>query len=188
MVKAMRYVTEAWYPVVWADRIGRELTRHFVLEQPIVLYRRQNGDVVALQDACPHKLAPLSLGTIKGDDIECGYHGMTFDCAGKCVRIPGQDIIPRTAIVRSYPVQLKYGLVWLYMGEPKNADPKKIFNVQQYGQDDWHAVQGGTLRIECNYLSLCENLLDPAHVTFVHTTTLGTPAGATVPVQNELPQ
>ncbi len=41
------------------------------------------------------------------------------------------------------------------------------------------------LRIDCNYLSLCDNLLDPAHVTFVHATTLGTPAGATVPVNNE---
>jgi vanillate O-demethylase monooxygenase subunit len=181
----MKYVKEAWYPVVWADRVGRELTRHVVLEEPIVIYRLENGKIAALQDACPHRLAPLSLGKLKGDNIECGYHGMTFDCAGKCVLIPGQDIIPGSALVRSFPVEVKYGLVWLWMGDAKNADPKKIFHLPQYDQDGWHAVQGDTLRIECNYLSLCDNLLDPAHVTFVHTTTLGTPAGASVPVNNE---
>lgn len=179
------YVKEAWYPVVWADRIGRELTRHVVLSEPIVMYRLENGKIAALQDACPHRLAPLSLGKLKGDNIECGYHGMTFDCSGKCVLIPGQDIIPGSALVRSFPLEVRYGLVWLYMGEPKNADPSKIFKVPHYGADGWHPVQGDTLRIECNYLSLCDNLLDPAHVTFVHTTTLGTPGGANVPVNNE---
>ena len=181
----MKYVTNAWYPVVWADRVGRELTRHVVLEEPIVIYRLEDGSIAALQDACPHRLAPLSLGILKGDNIECGYHGMTFDCSGKCVLIPGQDVIPGNALVRSYPLQIKYGLVWLWMGDPKKADLSKMFHLPQYEAEGWHAVQGDTLRIECNYLSLCDNLLDPAHVTFVHTTTLGTPAGATVPVNNE---
>ena len=181
----MKYIRNAWYAVVWADRVGRELTRHTVLGEPIVMYRLESGGIAALQDACPHRQAPLSLGKLKGDTIECGYHGMTFDRLGKCVLIPGQDIIPGKAWVRSYPVQVKYGLVWAWMGDPEKADPNKIFHLQQYDKNGWHAVQGGSLRIECNYLSLCENLLDPAHVTFVHTTTLGTPAGATVPVNNE---
>jgi vanillate O-demethylase monooxygenase subunit len=181
----MKYIKEAWYPVVWADRIGRELAPHVVLGESIVIYRLENGTIAALRDACPHRRAPLSLGKLKGDNIECGYHGMTFDCQGKCVSIPGQDIIPGNALVRAYPLEVKYGLVWLYMGDPKNADPNKIFHLSQYDDGAWHAVQGETLRIECNYLSLCDNLLDPAHVTFVHTTTLGTPAGATVPVKNE---
>jgi vanillate O-demethylase monooxygenase subunit len=180
-----KYIREAWYPVVWADRVSRELKRHVVLEEPIVIFRQQNGKIAALQDACPHRLAPLSLGKLKGDNVECGYHGMTFDCSGKCVVIPGQDIIPGRAFVRSYPIEIKYGLVWLYMGDPQNADPSRIFHLEQYDRAGWHAVQGDTLRIECNYLSLCDNLLDPAHVTFVHATTLGTPAGATVPVNNE---
>ncbi len=85
----MKYVKEAWYPVVWADRVGRELTRHVVLEEPIVMYRLQDGKIAALQDACPHRLAPLSLGKLKGDNIECGYHGMTFDCAGQVRAHPG---------------------------------------------------------------------------------------------------
>jgi phenylpropionate dioxygenase-like ring-hydroxylating dioxygenase large terminal subunit len=181
----MKYIKEAWYPVIWADRVDRQLRRHVVHGQPIVIYRLESGKIAALRDTCPHRLAPLSLGKLKGDNIECGYHGMTFDCHGKCVLIPGQDIIPGSALVKAYPLEVKYGLVWLYMGNPNNADPKKIFHLPPYEDSSWHAVQGDTLRIECDYLSLCDNLLDPAHVTFVHTTTLGTPAGATVPVNNE---
>lgn len=123
----MKYVNNAWYPVVWADRVGRELTRHVVLEEPIVIYRLEDGSIAALQDACPHRLAPLSLGKLKGDNIECGYHGMTFDCSGKCVVIPGQEVIPGNALVRSYPLQVKYGLVWLWMGDAKKADVSKMF-------------------------------------------------------------
>jgi phenylpropionate dioxygenase-like ring-hydroxylating dioxygenase large terminal subunit len=180
----VKYARNVWYPLTWADEVGRELSRHMVLEEAIVVFRRENGKIAALQDACPHRLAPLSLGRLKGDSIECGYHGMTFDCSGKCVRIPGQDIIPGSAVVRAYPTEEKYGLVWIWMGNPALADPSTLFQLDQYDDPDWRAVKGGTLRIECNYLSLCDNLLDPAHVTFVHPTTLGTPAGATVPVNN----
>jgi phenylpropionate dioxygenase-like ring-hydroxylating dioxygenase large terminal subunit len=181
----MKYVKNVWYPLGWAEDIGRELTKHMVCEEAIVAYRREDGKLAALQDACPHRLAPLSLGKLKGDTIECGYHGMTFDCSGKCVRIPGQEIIPANAVVRSYPIEEKYGLAWVWMGDPALADPAKLFHIDQYDDPNWRAVKGGTLRIECNYLSLCDNLLDPAHVTFVHPSTLGTPAGATVPVNNE---
>ena len=181
----MKYVRNVWYPLGWAEDIGRELSRHMVLEEAIVVYRREDGKIAALQDACPHRLAPLSLGKLKGDTIECGYHGMTFDCSGKCVRIPGQEIIPGNAVVRAYPIEEKYGLAWIWMGDPALADPAKLFHIEQYDDANWRAVKGGTLRIDCNYLSLCDNLLDPAHVTFVHPSTLGTPAGATVPVNNE---
>src|ERR1700755_1433193 len=107
----MKYIKEAWYPVVWADRVGRELTRHVVLGEPLVIYRLGNGEIAALRDICPHRMAPLSLRKLKGDNIECGYHGMTFDCTGKCVAIPGQEIIPASALVRAYPLEVKYGLV-----------------------------------------------------------------------------
>lgn len=70
----MKYVRNAWYPLGWAEEIGRELSRHMVLEEAIVVYRREDGKIAALQDACPHRLAPLSLGRLKGDAIECGYH------------------------------------------------------------------------------------------------------------------
>jgi len=54
-------------------------------------------------------MLPLSLGRLKGDAIECGYHGMIFDGAGKCIRIPGQNVIPRNAVVRAYPTGERLG-------------------------------------------------------------------------------
>ena len=181
----MDFVKNTWYPVVWSDQVDQTLTRHVIANEPVVVFRRKDGTVAALHDACPHRLAPLSLGTLIDDTIECGYHGMTFDCSGRCVRIPGQETIPKKAVVRAYPIEERYGLVWIWLGDPALADPEKMFNLPQYGQEGWRAVQGGVLRIECNYLSLVENLLDPAHVTFVHKSTLGTPAGATIPVHND---
>jgi phenylpropionate dioxygenase-like ring-hydroxylating dioxygenase large terminal subunit len=107
--------------VIWADRVGRELRRHVVHGQPIVIYRLESGKIAALQDTCPHRLAPLSLGKLKGDNIECGYHGMTFDCHGKCVLIPGQDIIPGSALVKAYPLAVKYGLVLALHGRSQQG-------------------------------------------------------------------
>jgi len=63
------------------------------------------------------------MGRIKGDNVECGYHGLTFDCSGTCVRVPGADRIPPSARVRSYPVESRYGLLWVWMGDAANADP-----------------------------------------------------------------
>lgn len=73
------------------------------------------------------------MGRIKGDDVECGYHGLTFDCSGACTRVPGAERIPHVACVRSYPVEERYGLVWVWMGEAAKADPAEIFHVEHFG-------------------------------------------------------
>ena len=84
-----RYVRNTWYPVAWSRDIGRTLARRTVIEEDVVLYRTEGGNVAALEDACPHKLAPLSIGRLEGDQVECGYHGLTFDASGRCTRVPG---------------------------------------------------------------------------------------------------
>src|SRR6516225_12197826 len=82
------YVRNAWYPAAWSRDIARTLISRRVLEQEVVLYRTSTGSVAALEDVCPHRFTPLSMGRLRDDAIECGYHGMTFDCSGACVRIP----------------------------------------------------------------------------------------------------
>ena len=89
----------AWYPLTWSRNVTRKLAPHRVLGIDLVVYRTEAGNVVALHDVCPHRLAPLSMGKLKGDAIECGYHGMTFGSDGICVRIPGQKLIPANAKV-----------------------------------------------------------------------------------------
>ncbi|ROT44047.1 aromatic ring-hydroxylating dioxygenase subunit alpha [Pusillimonas sp. NJUB218] len=179
------YVLNTWYPIAWSRDITQSLAQRRIVEKDVVMYRNTQGKVVAQLDICPHRMLPLSHGKLKGDVIQCGYHGMEFDCSGKCVRIPGQDKIPAGAKVTTYPTHEHMGLVWIWMGDADKADPAKVYDLPQYHDPAWQAVEGDALRIECNYLNLCDNLCDPSHVSFVHLTTLGNAASEDVPVQSE---
>ena len=179
------YVRNAWYPAAWSRDVVHALTPRRILGQCVVLYRTSSGAIAALEDACPHRLTPLSMGRLRGDAVECGYHGMTFDCAGRCVRIPGQPTIPALAKVRSYPVVENMGLAWIWMGDAALADPSTVYDLPQYHDPSWSAVEGDALRIDCHYLNLADNLCDPAHVSFVHLSTLGSASGEDVPVHTE---
>ena len=181
----MTFVKNAWYVAGWASEFGDELRALTLLDQNIVMYRASNGKVIALEDRCPHRLLPLSKGKRIGDDIQCGYHGMTFDCDGKCVRVPGQDNLPASAYVETYLVHEKHDIVWIWMGDAALANLDDIFDLPQFTDPGWDAHQGGELHLKSNYLNVAENLVDPAHVSFVHPTTLGNAAGQDVPVQVE---
>jgi vanillate O-demethylase monooxygenase subunit len=181
-----KYVRNAWYPAAWSRDVGRTLVARRILEEDIVLFRRESGGFAALEDLCPHRLAPLSLGRLKGDHVECGYHGLLFDGTGKCVRVPGQDHIPSTANARAYPVHENMGLVWIWMGDPALADVAQVPDVPQYHQKGkWWPVEGDALPIACHYLSLADNLCDPSHVAWVHASTLGNASAEDVPVHHE---
>jgi vanillate O-demethylase monooxygenase subunit len=77
------------------------------------------------------------------------------------------------------------GLAWIWMGDPQAADSGKIYDLTQYHDPRWSIVEGDALAIDCHYLSLADNLCDPAHVSFVHLSTLGNAAGEDVPVHTE---
>ncbi|MBH68533.1 MAG: vanillate O-demethylase oxygenase [Rhodospirillaceae bacterium] len=182
----MSYVRNAWYVAGWSREIEQKLSRITIMGTNIVIFRQTSGDVVALEDRCPHKLLPLSKGTLVDNKIQCGYHGLTFDGTGKCVRIPGQDNIPKTAFVRSYPTHQKHDIVWIWMGEETKADPKNIFTLEEFDNPQWKAHQGDALYFKSNYLNVAENLVDPAHVSFVHPTTLGNPESEDVKVHTDI--
>ena len=86
---------------------------------------------VALEDTCPHRFYPLSKGQLIGDAVECGYHGLQFDCSGRCQLVPGQDKIPDSAKVRSFPVVQRWGWIWIWMGDPALADEGLIIDIPQ---------------------------------------------------------
>ncbi len=163
------FLKNCWYVAAWSKDIGRSLQAETFLGENVVLYRQEDGTPVALEDACPHRKLPLSAGNLKGDHVECGYHGLTFDCSGACVAAPTQsDSIPRRAVVRSYPVVDRYRLLWIWMGDPALADPDKIFPVDNFDSPTWGLTDGGVMDINCHYLWMCDNLLDPSHVAWVH--------------------
>ncbi len=179
----MEYVRNAWYVAGWSDDFNRTLKPLTILEQGVVCYRRESGEVVALEDRCPHRYLPLSKGRVLGDDVQCGYHGMTFGPDGRCVRVPGQDNLPSSAHVHRYPIQERHGIVWIWMGAPEKADPCEIFDMPEFDSNGWAVHFGDHLHIGSHYLNVAENLCDPAHVSFVHPTTLGNAASEDVPIR-----
>ena len=100
------------------------MTGRTILKEPVVFYRQANGEVVALEDRCAHRFAPLSMGHIVGGDrIQCPYHGLEYDKTGACVLQPhGNKNIPSRAGVKSYPVTEKHKAIWIWMGDPALAD------------------------------------------------------------------
>lgn len=180
----MSFVRNAWYVAGWAENFDRALTPLTIMDEAIVIYRTEAGRAVALADECPHKRLPLSKGRLKGDAVECGYHGLTFDCAGQCIRVPGQTTIPRAAVVRSYPLEERRGILWIWMGEAERADPDLIFDLPAFDDPAWVPHFGDALAVESHYLNLAENLCDPAHVSFVHPTTLGNPESEDIPIES----
>ncbi|WP_340119409.1 aromatic ring-hydroxylating dioxygenase subunit alpha [Pelagibius sp. 7325] len=181
----MTFIRNAWYVAGWSRDFGRSLTPLTIMDEDIVVYRTEAGRAVALTDECPHKRLPLSMGKLKGDAVECGYHGLTFGCDGKCLRVPGQSNLPSSAWVRSYPLHEARGIVWIWMGEAEKADPALAFDMPEFDDPRWAPHYGDALQLESHYLPVADNLCDPAHVSFVHPTTLGSAASEDVPIQCE---
>jgi phenylpropionate dioxygenase-like ring-hydroxylating dioxygenase large terminal subunit len=181
--RAMPFVRNCWYPAAWSHEVGRALVARTMLGEKVVLYRTEAGAPVALEDRCCHKFLPLSLGKLKGDTVECGYHGLTYDPSGACIRVPGQLRIPPQARVHSYRAVDHLGLVWIWPGNPTMADRGKLFQLPPYGAPGWTANRGPYTHIKAAYQHLIDNLLDPAHVSFVHLSTLGSSSMADIPVE-----
>jgi phenylpropionate dioxygenase-like ring-hydroxylating dioxygenase large terminal subunit len=177
------FLRNAWYVAAWDREVTRGLLPVQILGDHVVLYRTEVGVPVALEDACPHRKLPLSMGRLVGDEVECGYHGLVFDPAGRCTRIPGASKIPRAACVRSYPAVSRYGFVWIWMGAVAEADPNRIFPVAHYDDPRWGRNEGGTMTVDCNYLFVTDNLLDPTHVSWVHRTSFGNAACEEEPIE-----
>ena len=180
------FVKNAWYVAAWDHEVGHALTAATILGEEVVLYRKTDGTPIALENACPHRKLPLSMGRLQGDEVECGYHGLTFDCTGTCVRAPGAARIPKTAQVRSYPVEERYGLVWIWMGEASRANPADIVPVETWGDPAWGANRGESMTVDCNYLYITDNLLDPSHVAWVHQTSFAGAGCADTPVETTI--
>jgi vanillate O-demethylase monooxygenase subunit len=180
------FLKNAWYVAALGSEVGRSLLPVKLLGEDIVLYRKRDGGVAALEDACPHRKLPLSMGRLKEDTVECGYHGLVFDCSGQCVHAPGLARVPRAAVARSYPVEERYGMVWVWMGDPAKADPAGIVEVDHWGDPAWGMNRGDAMTVRCHYLYLTDNLLDPSHVSWVHQTSFGNAAIIGEPLDTEV--
>ncbi len=174
---------DAWYAAAWSREIGRALTPRTVCNRDIVLYRRQDGVVAALEDACWHRLLPLSLGRIQGDDVVCGYHGLAFDSAGRCTHMPAQKTINPSARVANFPVAERHGLVWVWPGNPMRADQTDIPDFHWNADPAWVGTGGSYMSLKCDWRLVIDNLMDLTHETYVHAGSIGDEAVTAAPFE-----
>ena len=174
------FLRNFWYVAAMAEELGDGLLARTILSQPLVLFRDGTGRAAALEDRCCHRNAPLHKGRLIDGHLECGYHGLTYDGTGRCIRVPGQVAIPPDAKVTSFPLVERYGWLWIWMGDADLADDTAIPDFHWLTDPAW-AGAGERLYLEGDYQLLLDNLLDLSHLSFLHPTTIGTAAVAETP-------
>lgn len=181
------YPRNAWYVAGFDEELPQgELLARMFLGERVVLYRAPDGTPRALEDRCPHRFAPLSVGTLKEGVIQCRYHGLSFDGSGACVHNP-HGPIPKAACVRAYPVRERHRLLWIWMGEAERADDTLIPDFSAVAAAPEHAMFRGHLPTACDTMLLVDNIMDLSHVDYLHPTTLGSGAISRVkPVVEDL--
>ncbi len=180
------YPRNHWYVAAWSDELNNDVPlERWILGEPVALYRDNEGNPVALEGRCPHRNYPLAKSPIRGNALECGYHGFTFASDGTCIRIPSQEKIPSVCRVKSYPLVEKWKWVWIWAGHPADADECLIpdhdeINISSKG---WLAEKSLTRLLAARSQLLHENLTDISHLSFLHAGTVGTDAIAAAEVE-----
>jgi len=167
------YLKNAWYVAAWSDEIGRQLFRRLIMNDPILLYRKEDGSAVAMSNRCAHRFAPLHLGKLEGDAVSCPYHGLRYNSSGHCILNPnGNQRVPTGARLKVYPTIERYGAVWIWPGDPDQADSGLIPNLSFMEDHVSYAPVTGAMHVRANYRLIIDNLVDSAHVSTVHHDTL----------------
>lgn len=182
-MSASTFPLNAWYVIAWGHEIGkRSLLARTLCNRRIALWRRADNSVAAVEDACWHRLAPLSLGWIENDEIVCKYHGLRFNGQGACTHMPSQETISPGACVRAYPVLERHRFVWIWPGDPGKADAALVPDMHWNDDPAWTG-DGKTMFAKCDYRLFVDNLMDLTHETFVHATSIGNTAVAETPME-----
>ena len=162
-----------WYVAATPDEIAAKPLGRQICGQKLVIYRPRPGELAALEDFCPHRGAPLSLGEVCDGALVCGYHGLAMGCDGKTVSMPGQRVGAFPAI-RRYPAVERHGFIWVWPGEAALADPALIPHLAWAENPDW-AYGGDLYHVRCDYRLMIDNLMDLTHETYVHASSIGQP-------------
>ena len=172
--RLLSYPLNGWYVAAWDHEVtSKGILARTIAGRPLAMYRTQDGRPVALADACWHRLAPLSQGKLVGrDGIQCPYHGLEYNSAGRCTSMPAQETLNPSATVPSFPVVDRYRYVWVWLGDPALADLSTIPDMHQMDDPEW-AGDGRTIYAPCNYQLVLDNLMDLTHEEFVHSSSIG---------------
>lgn len=167
-----------WHPVARSSEVGPGPHRVVLLGRPFVLFRGSAG-VVCFPDRCPHRWAPLSLGTCEGGTLRCAYHGWRFDGDGRCVEIPALGDGPVPPAARLEPVAgvaERAGMVFVAPEPPLGP----LGRIPESEDPDFVKGELPVMRARASAGLLADNFLDMAHFPFVHRGTFGAEEAAGV--------
>ncbi len=179
------FIFDDWYVAAFSDEVSARLLARTLLGRGIVLFRSAEGKVVALEDRCPHRSMPLSVGALQDDHIVCAYHGMRFNSQGDCIHVTSQSNCPKSMGVRAYVTFERGPLVWIWMGAPESADLSLLPDQAWLTTEHW-ATSQGYMHLQASYVRLHENLLDLTHLSFLHAKSFGTPDYASAAYKTEI--
>lgn len=163
---------DQWYVVADGAELDRGPRPVQVLGERFVVWRGESGVVAAARDRCPHREAPLSIGTVQGGQLVCAYHGWSFDEVGTCVAIPSSGpgaTIPSSAALDLLPVRERHGLVWMSPGRPTGEPPR----IPEDDDRSYRRINAGTEVWRTSVTRMVDNFCDVAHFPWVHPVTLG---------------
>ncbi|WP_432696653.1 Rieske 2Fe-2S domain-containing protein [Marinobacterium sp. YM272] len=165
------FTKNCWYVACTPDEFAEKPLGRQICGERIAFYRNTDGKVGAVEDFCPHRGAPLSLGYVEDGGLVCGYHGLKMGADGKTISMPKQRV-GGFPCIKSFPVEERYGFVWVWTGDASLANPDDIPHLEWAVSDDW-AYGGGLYHIKCDYKLMIDNLMDLTHETYVHSTSIG---------------
>ncbi|MDF2638483.1 MAG: Rieske (2Fe-2S) protein [Novosphingobium lindaniclasticum] len=169
----MTWIENAWYVAAWDAGVDFEPVSRTICGVPMVFYRRLDRSVVAMRDACPHRLLPLSMGIREGDSIRCKYHGLRIGPDGKANEMPlRSDPVNARVCAETFVTHERHRFVWVWIGEKDKADPALIPDLWPCSTEGW-TFDGGYYHVACDYRLMIDNLMDLTHETYVHSGSIG---------------
>lgn len=169
-----------WHSVARAEDVpSGAVVSVRLLGVELVLWRGDETGVMAWGDRCPHRSIRLSSGWVEGNTLVCPYHGLRWGDRGQCVKVPAHPdyVPPSQAQVQTYPVQERYGLIFVCLGEPATEIPA----FWEWDDSAYLKFLSGPHYCRCGGFRAIENFLDLAHLPFIHAGILGSPDQAAIP-------
>jgi hypothetical protein len=157
-----------WYPVEQVRNLRPGRVREvFFWKRSIALYRGQDGSFHAVDNRCAHRQLRLSEGTVEGCRIVCPYHGWAYDGDGRLCDVPhelfGRKKLPRLSIGR-LPVKVRYGLVFIFPGDPALAERVRIPELPwAEGDDRWAVAPPLDYTWRAHHSMILDNVSDYTH-------------------------
>jgi vanillate O-demethylase monooxygenase subunit len=161
----MAFARNQWYAGLWSEELDKNPVGRQILGEKVVFYRTESGKAVVLENACPHRFAPLEYGIVLGEHIKCRYHGLEFNSGGCCSKDPSGKKPPKAMKVKSYPVEEKHGMLFVWIGDEQPTKPAPDWLDHGWG---YGGALHGYLKAGANYKLMVDNILDNAHSTHLH--------------------